>query len=191
MLKNTFIFLISMLTLIIAGPEGMSKDQQNQYKGYVLNASVGANSAVRFFYDPALSDAFHSPIIFRATEDGDSRLINPPSTRAGWTSYIAFSEMRQFLQTLAHSNLAWQESDKVEIFEPALQIPRLDTMEIVVVGSSGTAKAMVRPSRICQTLEPLDAALKTKRALWELQRFRLTYGCQVPGFDWKLYPDRN
>jgi hypothetical protein len=191
MLSNWLMCQILLSVLVIAGSSNAMSLQQNRYKGYVLNAPVGESTAVRLFYDPALSDAFRFPIILRVTEEGDARLVNPPSTRAGWTSYITFSEMRQFLRTLAQSNLIWQESGKVEIFEPALQILRLDTMEIAVVGSIGTAKAMVRPKGICQTLEPLDATLKTKRAIWELQRFRLSYGCQVPGFDWNQYPDRN
>lgn len=186
--KFRFAALGLILLVILSGGRGQSR--QNQDRGTVLNSPVTENTAVRFFYDPALSDFFHFPIIFRVAEEGDARLITPPSTRAGWTSYITPVEMRQFLQTIARSNLTWQESDKVEIFEPAFQIPRSDAMEIVAVGSIGTVKALVKPTRICQTLEPLDAALKTKRALWELQRFRLTYGCKVPGFTWDSYPDR-
>jgi hypothetical protein len=62
-------------------------------------------------------------------------------------------------------------------------------MEIRVVSPKGTAVATVSPKRICPTLEPLDAALATSRALWEFQLFRVEDGCKVPGFNNQAYPD--
>ena len=143
-MRRTLSEIFAILGLAFMGSAGLLLAGQNQYKGHVLNTPVGENFAVRLFYDPAVSDYFHFPIVFRVADEGDARLITPPSTRAGWTSYVAFSEMRQFLQTLAQSNLTWQESDKVEIFEPAFQIPRSESLEITVVGSTGTARARCR-----------------------------------------------
>ena len=191
MLRNSSILWTVVVTLIIAGSAGVVLSQQNQYKGFVLKSPVGENSAVRFFYDPALSDYFHSPVVFRAGEQGDARLVTPPTSTGGWTSYVSFSEMRELTQALAQSNLTWEETDRVEVLEPSFQIPRFEAMEILVVGSKGTARAKLRPTRICETLKPLDSVLKTQRAHWEFQWFRVTHGCQVPGFDWNLYPERN
>jgi hypothetical protein len=183
--------IFALTTLALMGSAGLLLAGQNQYKGYVLNGKIGENTAVRLFYDPAASDYFHSPLVFHVAEQADARLVKPPETTEGRTAYISFSEMQKFLQVLSRSRLTWREYANIDILEPALQIPTLDTMEIVVVGPSGTARAEVRPSRICETLGPLDIVLKTKLAHWELQRFRKSYGCQVSGFDFNLYPERN
>jgi hypothetical protein len=66
----------------------------------------------------------------------------------------------------------------------------LQTMDVRVVITSGTAKAQVSPKDICTILKPLDAALKGPRILWEFQGFRISYGCKVPGFKYGAYADR-
>jgi hypothetical protein len=88
-----------------------------------------------------------------------------------------------------HTDLAWQESEAVEALGSYKKLPVSDDMEILVAFANGTAKAQITPKTICRTLKPLDAALKTPRALWEFQGFRLNYGCKVPGFKPDAYPD--
>jgi len=97
------------------------------------------------------------------------------------------------VQALAHSNLAWQESETVEILGSYKKLMLagvgLDDMDVRLVLTNGTAKAQIAPKAICKTRKPLDAALKTPRALWEFQGFRLNYGCKVPGFKHDAYPN--
>jgi hypothetical protein len=53
-------------------------------------------------------------------------------------------------------------------------------MGIKVSVANGTAKSLIAPDNICETLAPFDGALLTPRALWEFQGFRLQYHCRVP-----------
>jgi hypothetical protein len=158
----------------------------------VLNSPVDKNTAVRFFYQPA-GDYFHAPLVFRPVEEGDPLLNTAPMREEGRTAYISFSEMQDLARLLAHSGLGWQESETVEVLgsykKLGLSGIGLDTMDVRFVSSRGTARAEISPKAICMILKPLDAALKTPRALWEFQRFRLNYNCRVPGFKSDAYPD--
>lgn len=187
--RKSFIVRILALPLIFAGGAGLMFSQQNQYKGFVLNSQVEEGTALRFFYIPP-GDYFHAPLVFRAVEPGDPRLTTGPMSAEGRSAYISFDEMQQLMQNLAHSNLVWQESDKIEIMGSFKELLHVSGgMDILVVSPKGTADAKIRPTRICDTLKPLDSALKTQRALWEFQAFRLGYACQVPGFKYDAYPD--
>ena len=158
----------------------------------VLNCPVDKNTAVRFFYQPA-GDYFHAPLVFRPVEEGDALLNAAPMREEGRTAYISFSEMQDLARLLARSGLGWQESETVEVLgsykKLGLSGIGLDTMDVRFVSSRGTARAEISPKAICMILKPLDAALKTPRALWEFQRFRLNYNCRVPGFKSDAYPD--
>jgi len=157
-------------------------------KKNVLNSPVDENTAVRFFYQPA-GDYFHVPLVFRAVELKDPRLNTAPMAVEGRTAYVSLSEMQQLMQGLAHSDMAWQESEKVETLGSYKKLDITDDMAITAVSSKGTARASLTPKKICKTLKLLDSALKTPRALWEFQGFRLNYGCKVPGFRYGAYPD--
>jgi hypothetical protein len=189
MLLKSFILWLLSLTLIIQGGAHTVLSQQNQEKGFVFDSPAGENTVVRFFYNPP-GDAFHAPLVFRALKQGDARLDTGPMSTEGHIDYVSLLEMQQLLQELAQSNLAWQESEKIETLGSFKQLQITDSMEILVVTSKGTAKAQVRPARICETLGPLDSALTTKRSLWEFQAFRIGYGCKILGFKYGAYPDQ-
>lgn len=175
------------LALIVVASTSVILSQQNQYKGIVLNSRVQQDTAIRFFYEPP-GNYFHVPLVFHAVEQGDSRLNTTPVDVEGRIVYVSFDEMSQLLQALGRSNLSWQESDTIETLGSFKDIPVSDNMDILVLTSKGTGKAKVRPSRICETLKPLDLSLKSQRSLWELQLFRVNYGCQIPGFKYDAYP---
>jgi hypothetical protein len=165
--------------------------QQAVQKKSVLDSPVDENAAVRFFYNPSNGGYFHFPLIFRPVAPEDPRLNTAPMSTEGRTAYISLSEMRQLLQGLRHSDLSWQESEKVEILGSFKKLAITDSMEVTVVSSQGTAKAAIDAKKICDTLKPLDSALKAPRGLWEFQLFRQGYGCQVPGFNFEAYPDHS
>lgn len=154
-----------------------------------LKCSADNATAIRIFYNSG-SGPFQFPLIFRAVPNGDPRWNTAPMGFEGRTVYISGGEMQHLLQELDQSALPWQESPKVESLGSFKQIHNsTNTMEILLVCSKGTARTRFDPNRICDALTPLDPALKTPRALWELQIFRLDYGCQVPGFNPDTYPD--
>jgi hypothetical protein len=189
MLLKAFILWVLALTLIVIGGADIVLSQQSQEKGFVFNSPVGEDTAVRFFYQP-VGDYFHHPLVFRAVEKGDPRLDAGPMSAEGRIDYISVPEMQQLLQDLAHANLTWQESEKVETLGTFKELQITDTMEILVVTAKGTAKAQVRPTKICETLKSLDSVLTTERDLWEFQAFRIGYDCKIPGFKYDAYPDQ-
>ena len=154
----------------------------------VFDCPVDENTAIRFFYFPG-GDYYHYPLVFRAAARGDARLNTAPMVEEGRTAYVSYRDMRDLLRGLAHSGLSWQESEKVEPLGSHKPLAFLTDDEIRVICSKGTATAHFDPKRICQTLEPLDSAIKTPRALWEFQLFRQGYGCKVRGFNFQAYPD--
>jgi hypothetical protein len=187
-LKRSIPWIVG-LTLILARMPNAMLSQKHQEKGFVLNSPVGENTAVRFFYDPPLSDYFHFPLVFRAVEKSSPLLNTAPMTAEGRTAYISLVEMQQLMQVLAHSNLAWHESEEVEILGSFKRLQISDGMAVLVVSPMGTAKSQIRPTKICETLKPMDSAIESQHALWEIQAFRLNYGCQVQGFNRDAYPD--
>jgi len=176
------------LVLVMATAIGALAFQRIPSKKLLLGCSADETTAIRFFYNNE-SDYFHFPLIFRAVERGDPRLNTAPMVAEGRTAYISETEMASMLRKLAQLDLPWRESGKVEVLGSFKRLrPWSNSMEILVACSKGTARAKVDPENICETLKPLDSALKTPRALWEFQGFRLNYRCQVPGFEYGAYP---
>jgi hypothetical protein len=154
-----------------------------------LHLEADEKTVVRFFYQPAPGDYLHAPLVFRVVEEGSPLLNTAPMREAGRTAYISLSEMRGIVETLKRSDIVWEESADIVTLGSYKKLPLFDDMAILVANSMGTAKTRIAPKTICRTLKPLDAALKTPRALWEFQGFRLNYGCEVPGFAHDAYPD--
>jgi len=181
-------FWVMALTLL-AGP-GASKLQSNQNHPHtsILNSPVDEKTVVRFFYDPP-GEYFHKPLVFRVVKEDDPLLNTASVHDEGQTAYISLPEMRGLVKDLAHTSLAWRESQSVEVLGPYKKLPASDDMEILIAFSDGTAKAEISPKALCMILRPLDAAFKAPRVLWEFQGFRLNYGCKVPGFKPGAYPD--
>lgn len=155
-----------------------------------LNLGVDKNTIVRFFYLPPES-YLHPPLIFRVAGENDPRLGTAPINPLGRTSYISLSEMRNLVTALADWNLSWQESKKLETPKKIETREMTDKMEVKVFSSRGTDRALVDPKQLCERLAPLDAALKQPRALWEVQLFRVDYGCHVPGFNRNAFPEHD
>ena len=189
--KSMSFWALALVFLLVAGG-GRAQSNQKHERVSVLNSPIDEKTVVRFFYQPP-GDYLHAPLVFHVVEEGNPLLNTAPMREEGRTAYISLPEMRELVQALAHSNLAWRESETVELLGSYKKLTLagvgLDNMEALVVLSNGTAKAQIAPKAICKTLKPLDAALKTPRALWESQGFRLNYGCKVPGFKHDAYPD--
>ena len=192
-LKCMCLWLLALVLLTVT-EGGQAQSNQAHKQISLLNSLEGENSAIRFFYQPP-GDYFHAPLVFRATEEGSALLNTAPMREEGRTAYISIPEMQSLAQKLARADLAWQESEAVEVMGSYKRLVGegigIGAMQILVAGSKGAARARVAPKSICRTLEPLCASLRTARALWELQRFRLNYGCKVPGFKPDAYSDHD
>jgi len=181
-------FYLTIVALLAMAGAVQPRSSQKRDRVSNLNSSVNEKIAVRFFYDPP-GDYFHKPLIFRVAEDGSPKINTATVHEEGRIAYITISEMRTLVNGLAHANLVWRVSQKVEALRPFKELPLSDDMEILVVFSDGTAKAKLSPQVICTILKQLDTALTTPRALWEFQLLRLDDGCEVPGFKPEAYPD--
>jgi 5-hydroxyisourate hydrolase-like protein (transthyretin family) len=148
--------------------------------GNVLNSPADKSVAIRFFFQPP-KDRFHIPLIFRVVDPNDSRLNTAPILDEGRTAYITLSDMQQLLPDVTRLPLLWASGKIVEVFGSSTILSPSYAMEVAIVSSHGTATAAIQPEKICETLGPMDSALKTPRALWEFQLFRTNYGCRVPG----------
>ncbi len=149
---------------------------------------VSADTAIRFFYHPAGS-YFHAPLIIRVVGENDPQLITAPMSEAGRTTYIRLSEMKSLTQGLERLGLTWKVSQEAEEFGPAFDLALTGKMDITVRLSKSTELAELDPKSICTTLGVLAPSLTTPRAQWEFRKFRLNYGCRVPGFNSDAYPD--
>lgn len=154
-----------------------------------LNGPVDTKTIVRFFYIPPLSYA-HAPLLLRAVGEKDPRLGTAPGMVEGRTAYVSLAEMREVVHILNDSISSWDMSRDVEVPRPTMDLDIHDKLEIVVFFSTGTARALITPSKLCATLAPIDVALRN-RALWEFQLFRVGYHCNVPGFDRNTYPEHD
>jgi hypothetical protein len=189
--KRLNFWVLMLVVLLIAASELAQSNQKNDQVS-VLNSPVDEKTIVRFFYYPA-GDYIRIPLVFRVVEEGNPLLNTAPMRGEGRTAYISLSDMHELVHGLIQSGLGWQESKTVEVLGSYKDLTLvgigLDTMDVRIVSSHGTAKAEISPKAICMILKPLDGALKTPRAIWELQIFRLNYGCKVPGFKADAYPD--
>lgn len=189
--RRVSFWALALLFLMVAGG-CKAPSYQTHERVSVLESPVDKKTVVRFFYYPA-GEYIRIPLLFRVVEDGNPRLNTAPMREEGRTAYVSLSEMRDLVNGLIRSGLGWQESETADVLglykDLTLAGIGLDTMDVRLVSSKGTAKAEISPKAICMILKPLDAALKTPRALWEFQGFRLGYGCKVPGFKYGAYAE--
>jgi len=151
---------------------------------------INGNGAVRFSHQPEDSNYLHAPLVFRAVDDRDVRLGTAPATVFGRTVYISKQEMHQLLEKISELPMSWCISEKVKDFEPSWKLNYHWEMDVKIIFAAGTAESQIDPDRICDTLTSLDPAIKTNRALWEFQFFRIGNHCTVPHFNPRAYPDR-
>jgi hypothetical protein len=157
-------------------------------KSTILSAPIGSTTAVSFFWFGDEWSHWRQPMNFYVADPGDPRLhtvrIGEGGLHsAGWDAWILAPEMRALIDALAHSDLEWQDSTKIETLKPAFQRKGGDWFEITVISSSGTAKASIRLTRMCDELERFDSVIATPRLLWQFQTLRWDDGCAVPGYD--------
>jgi hypothetical protein len=176
--------------LLVTFASGPRSSSQTPSQGHTLTLPADKDSVVRFFYQPDHNNYFHVALLFRVVDENDPRWNTAPVFDVGRTAYISFSEMQELNTALSVAHLSWEESTTVEALETYKTIHSYRGMGIKILSSKGTAKTTISADKICEALAPLDAALRTPRALWEFQLYRLQYDCRVPNFDPKAYPDR-
>jgi hypothetical protein len=189
MSKVNCVARICFLLLVTFASAPRSSSQATS-QGHTLTLPADKDSVVRFFYQPDHNNYFHVALLFRVVDENDPRRNTAPVFDVGRTAYISISEMRKLLTALSAASLSWEESTTVEGLETYKTIHSYRGMGVKILSSKGTAKATIQADKICETLAPLDGALRTPRALWEFQLYRLQYDCRVPSFDPKAYPDR-
>jgi len=186
--KSVTISLMIFVVLLAVAYGREQKDKLVQSK--VFDSSVNRKTVVRFFYDPAANYS-HKPLVFRVVEKNDALLNTAPTKEEGRIAYISLSEMHDLVQVLGKSGHVWQKSEAMEPLVPYKSLPTSDKMEILVLFSDRSVSTDVDPKTLCKFLRPLDVSLKTPRALWEFQGFRVNYGCKVRGFKVGAYPDHD
>src|SRR5260370_4583671 len=129
------------VTFLPAAGRGSAQPNQKHQRLSVLNSAVDEKTVVRFFYQPP-GDYLHAPLVFRVVEEGNPLLNTAPMRGEGRTAYISLSEMRELVQALARSNLAWPDSVTIELLG---SYKKLDLafigMEIFVGNSNSTPRA--------------------------------------------------
>lgn len=159
------------------------RSQPKRHTDFVLNAPVGSDTGVRWFYYSG-GDVIDGPLIFRPVEQGSPQLDTATATKDELITYISFDEMSQLMERLTQLDLRWKESKKVERFKPfsIMDEPSVN-VDIEVVNSAGTAKVKLNGSLACEKLAALDSVFQTRRALLEFQEFRFQMNCSTPGFN--------
>lgn len=168
----------------------LCSSSQGVGKSGIFAIPADGNSVLRFFYEPNDSNYFHVALVLRVADEKDSKLDTAPVFDIGRTAFITLPEMQQLLEKLSHADLNWRESAKTGSLESYKTIHSNGGMNVKVLTSNSTAEATIKSERICDDLASLDASLKTPRALWEFQLFRLGFHCNVPNFNYHKYPDR-
>lgn len=152
-----------------------------------LHVPVTRKTIVRFFYLPPAS-YLHPALMFSVVGKGDLRLKTAPiAYPVERMSFITLLEMRSLIDALSHTGLSWQRPPTRETPTKVLNKDIPNQMEITVFSSGGTYRALIAPKRLCATLAPLNAVIKEPRAHWEMQLFRYSYKCKVPGFNRDAY----
>jgi hypothetical protein len=153
-----------------------------------LGGPVDTRTIVRFFYVPPGPPEIrpHFPLVLQAVGEKDPRRGTAPVRDEGRTAYISLAEMREVVQILNDSLSSWDTSKDVRVPPSGLDLYFPAGMEIIVYFSTGTARTVITPSKLCTTLASIDVALRN-RALWEFQLFRRGYDCTVSGFDREKY----
>lgn len=177
-----------LLLVILAGAPWTFSQVANQR--HALSLTADKDSVVRFFFFPPFNNYFHVALLFRVVEENDPRWNTAPPLDVGRAAYITLSEMREFFAALSAEPLSWEESAKIEELETYKTIRSDGRMDIKILSSGGTAKSGIPPKQMCETLARFDPVLRTPRALWEFQFFRVQFDCRVPNFDPLAYHDR-
>jgi hypothetical protein len=163
------------------------------------------NCAVRFVYNPPKADSPVTPLILRQTVAKDPRYGTWSSLYPeGLTQWISNQEMENLVEALEKLNLKWDVSEKPISFarvpiEPPPAPPKVPwkmplarlrgTMEIDLTSDAGSAVADLHPEQVCGSMEQLDRAFYTPIAAYNFRGYRLSWGCEVPGFSLANRPE--
>jgi hypothetical protein len=177
-----------MLTVVAWGLLAQAQQTRNPYPG-VLTTPVDNGTVVRFYYHPPNADRFVYPLVLRVADANDERMKIAPVLAEGRTVHISLSEMQDLVAGMTNSITMGQQTRGVEVLGAWEMIPITEAMDVVIIFPKGAARGVIQSEDICKILGSLDSAIKTSRAHWEFQRFRLYYGCHVPGFDDAKYND--
>ena len=164
----------------------------------VLSAPVDQSTAVNFFWFGDMAAHYRVPITFRIAAAGRQALHTvqwpkAPLSGDGATLYITPEEMRRIIEQLANIDVEysdWQHSN-------AKVLPRIgplgqmkhradidDTaMTVTVVSATGTLRAKIRVTRLCDELASFDPLMPTALLRWQFQTYRNDFGCITPGYD--------
>jgi hypothetical protein len=175
-----------ILTLVACGLLAQAKQSFNPYPG-VLTSPVDSRTVVRFYFLPLPADRYHYPLVLRVAEPNDERLKVAPILAEGRTAHISLSEMQELVARMTRSITMGQQTRGVEVLGDFRMIPITVDMDVVVIFSNGAARGLIPKEQIWKVLSSLDSAIRAPRAHWEFQRFRLGYGCCIPGFDEMKY----
>ena len=184
------IYTLCRLVLTVTGCGLLAQAQQNRnpYPG-VLTSPVDNSTVVRFYYHPPNADRFVYPLVIRVAAADDEQMKVAPVLAEGRTVHISLSEMQELVAGMTRSITMGQQTRGVEVLGAWEMIPVTEAMDVVIIFSKGAARGVIQREDICKTLGSLDSTIKTPRAHWEFQRFRIYYGCRVPGFDDAKYTD--
>ncbi len=183
-------YIHSMLWFILTVVACCLQAQQtrNPYPG-VLTSPVDNTTVVRLYYHPPNADRFVYPLVFRVAAANDERTNVAPVLAEGRTAHISLSEMQELVAGMTRSITMGQQTRGVEVLGAWEMIPITEAMDVVIIFSKGAARGVIQSENICKTLGSLDSTIKTPRAHWEFQRFRVYHGCRVSGFDEAKYND--
>ena len=169
--------------------QAQTKQAANPFLG-VLTSPIDNSTAVRFFFHSPLSDRFVHPLVFRVEAENKERMKTAPLLTEGRTVYISLSEMKALVAAMTRSITMGQQTKNIEVFGSWERIPSTEAMDVFVIFSKGAARGVILRKDICKILGSLTSSIKTPRALWEFERFRMYNDCSVPGFDDTKYTDQ-
>ena len=177
---------IAYLSLILVQQGSCSAECRAKF----LKSKAKGDDFVRLFFVAENNNYFHVPLLLQAVGDRDSRLNTAPITENGRIAFITRESMNELEQIISQVPLQWCISDKVGPLEKSVDLHSANGMALRIASSAGTLDSVIDPGHICSTLESFDSSIKTERALWEFQLYRIGYHCIVPHFKSDAYPDR-
>lgn len=179
--KSKFVIPVLLLaaaaySVVRAQPRTQPGAHQSVLKRYLRTDDV----ALRFYYNPMVNEPNLSPgpVIFLPVSSQDPRL----GTRPGWSLYITLADLRNVLEVLVNSHLAWKESDSPRqlVVDPfALPQPHHTSMEVAVSCPTGSAAAEVDAPRVCPLLSEVYGALANPRARQAFAHWTGSVDCVV------------
>jgi hypothetical protein len=139
--------------------------------------------AVRLYYDPFRpGDKLYwprPPLIFLPVSSRDPRL----NTRPAWILYVTFPQLRRVLHVLENPKFSWEESDiprKLVVDPFDLPKTHLESMEVAVACSHGSAVTRVESQNICSFLSDISGVLDNKVARDNFSFYMGTLSCPPP-----------